>query len=159
MDEEPEQSEQSEQSESGQAQQRAVDNYIQTVQPPPADILEMDFVFDALAHPRRRYILYSLLSKSRWSLTELATKLVAWEHGIPEEDISNFDRNEMYTSLYHSHIPKLMELDIVEFNDGEVEETIVADFNAIQVLSVLQGAGASLDSAQEIHARRDYHGG
>ncbi|MFC4986377.1 DUF7344 domain-containing protein [Saliphagus infecundisoli] len=70
----------------------------------------MEFVYEALAHPRRRYVCYSLLSSSRWTLTELATKLVAWERDIPEGDVTESSRDDMYLSLYHAHIPKLAEL-------------------------------------------------
>ena len=136
--------------------QRDVDEYIRTAQPPPTELLEMEFVFEALAHPRRRYIIYSLHSSTQWTLTELATKLVAWERDIPEEAVTDFDRDEMYASLYHAHVPKLVELDIVEFENGGEVEVIVADENAPQVLAVLEGAGASLDAAQETHARSEY---
>lgn len=61
----------------------------------------------------------------------------------------------MYVSLYHVHVPKLVELDVVEFDDGVDEEVIVADTNAAIVLAVLQGAGASLDAIQETHARSE----
>lgn len=135
---------------------RNVDECIRTAQPPPAEILNLEFVYEALAHARRRYLCYSLLSSSRWTLTELATKLVAWERDIPEEDVTDFERDEMYVSLYHTHVPKLIELDIIEFEGDETEELIVADENAVQVLAVLEGAGASIDALQEAHARRDY---
>lgn len=135
--------------------QRSVDEYIRTAQPPPAEVLELDFVYEALAHPRRRYLCYSLLSSTRWTLTELATKLAAWEREIPEEGVSDVERDEMYVSLYHVHVPKLVELDVVEFDDGVDEEVIVADTNAAIVLAVLQGAGASLDAIQETHARSE----
>ena len=118
-------------------------------------MLELEFVYEALAHPRRRYVVYSLLSSTRWTLAELATKLVAWERDVPEEDVPDFDRDEMYVSLYHAHVPKLVELDIVEFED-DGEEVIVASDNAIQVLTVLEGAGASIDALQETHARSEF---
>lgn len=85
----------------------------------------------------------------------MATKLVAWEQDIPEEEITEFNRDEMYVSLYHAHVPKLAELDIVEYDTGG-EETINASKNALQVLAALEGAGASIDALQETHAQRDY---
>ncbi|WP_254532774.1 DUF7344 domain-containing protein [Natrinema gelatinilyticum] len=145
----------SEQSDSDRGLQRNVDDYIRDVHPPPAEVLELEFVYEALAHPRRRYVCYSLLSSTRWSLTELATKLAAWEQDIPEEDVAGFTRDEMYVSLYHAHIPKLVELDIVQYETGG-EEIVVADTNAPQVLAALEGAGASIDALQETHARSDY---
>jgi hypothetical protein len=145
----------SEQPDVGNDLQRGVDDYTRDAHPPPVEILEMDFVYEALAHPRRRYLCYSLLSSSRWTLTELATKLVAWERDIPEEDVDEVNRDEMYVSLYHAHVPKLVELDIVEYENGG-EKIVVADTNAPQVLAALEGAGASIDASQETHARSDY---
>ncbi|WP_224335648.1 DUF7344 domain-containing protein [Haloprofundus halobius] len=136
--------------------QRNVEVFIKTARPPPAEVLELEFVYEALARPRRRYLCYSLLSSSRWTPTELATKLVAWERDIPEENVAESNRDEMYVSLYHTHVPKLVELDIIEFEDDGDEENIIAGENAVQVLAALQGAGASLDALQETHARSDY---
>lgn len=146
----------SERAESDGGVQPGVDEYIRTAQPPPAEVLELDFVFKALSHPRRRYIVYSLLSNTQWTLTELARKLVAWERDIREEAVTDHDRDRMYISLYHAHIPKLVDLEILKFEDDGDEEIIVADEHAVQVLAVLEGAGASLDTTQETHARSDY---
>ncbi|WP_254531128.1 DUF7344 domain-containing protein [Natrinema gelatinilyticum] len=145
----------SERPNAGDDLRRNVKAYIRKAHPPPAEILELNFVYEALAHPRRRYLCYSLLSSSRWTLTELATKLVAWERDIPEEDVAEFNRDEMYVSLHHAHVPKLVDLDIVEYDTGG-EEVIIASTNAPQVLAALQGAGASIDVLQETHARSNY---
>ena len=135
--------------------QRAINEYINAIEPPPEEILELESVFEALAHPRRRYLVYSLLSSTEWTLRELATKLVAWERDIAEEAVIDHDRDEMTASLYHTHVPKLVDHGIVEFSNGE-EDVIVAADNAVQVLAALEGIGASLDTLQEAHARRDY---
>ena len=114
----------------------------------------MEFVFEALAHPRRRYLVYSLLSETRWTLRELATKLVAWERDISEEAVTDFDRDEMFVSLHHAHVPKLVDFDVIEYDDGE-EGVIVAAENAVQILAALEGLGASVDNEREMHARSD----
>ena len=135
--------------------QHEVDDYLRTIRAPPEEILEMEYVFESLAHPRRRYVVYSLLSSTEWTLPELATKLVAWERDVAEEAVTDFDRDEMFTSLYHAHVPKLVDHDIVTYRNGE-EGVIVADVNAVQVLAALEGLGASVDAAQETHAQRGY---
>jgi hypothetical protein len=141
---------------SGGEMQSDAGEYIRTAQPLSKEVLEMEFVYEALSHPRRRYIVYSLLSKKRWTLSELATKFVAWEREIPEEDVTDDERDEAYVSFYHTHVPKLVDLDIVEFEDGERDEVVVAAENAVQVLTVLEGVGTSIDTRQEKHARSDY---
>lgn len=135
--------------------QREVAKCIREIEPPPKNVLELEYLFEALAHPRRRYLLYSLLSSTRWTLQELATKLVAWERDISEDAVADFDRDEMFVSLHHAHVPKLVEHDIIEYQNGE-QSIITADRNAVQVLAALEGIGASVDTAQEIHARSDY---
>lgn len=148
--------EESEQSDVHLDVQRNVDDFIRSLSPPPEDILELDYVFEALGHRRRRYLCYSLLSSSHWTLTELATKLAAWEQDISEDDVSESARNEVYVSLHHTHIPKLSELDIITYEDGGAEEIVVADQNAVQVLAALEGVGGSVDTSQEAHAKREY---
>ncbi|GKZ15997.1 hypothetical protein HAL_38780 [Haladaptatus sp. T7] len=56
--------------------------------------------------------------------------------------------------LYHSHVPKLVDLDVIEF-DGDTE-TITPGPHAVQVLTALEGAGGSLDNRQETHARSEF---
>ncbi|QRV15066.1 hypothetical protein JMJ58_19495 [Haloterrigena salifodinae] len=121
--------------------------------PPPQAILELDHVYEALGHPRRRYLCYTLLEDSEWSLNDLATKIAAWETDTPEHAVSELQQERVYVSLYHAHVPKLVDEDVIAFD--EMTETITTDQNAGQVLAALQGMGASLDSNQETHARGD----
>ncbi|WP_266082860.1 DUF7344 domain-containing protein [Haladaptatus caseinilyticus] len=117
-------------------------------------ILELQPVFEAISHPRRRYLVYTLAEATEWSLDELATKLAAWETDTAKANIATLTRQEMYTSLYHSHVPKLVDLDVIEF-DADTE-TITPGPHAVQVLAALEGAGGSLDNRQETHARSEF---
>ncbi|WP_435158875.1 DUF7344 domain-containing protein [Haladaptatus sp. DFWS20] len=117
-------------------------------------ILELQPVFEAIGHPRRRYLVYTLAEQAEWSLDDLATKLAAWETDTAEANIATITRQEMYTSLYHSHVPKLVDLDVIEFDDET--ETITPGPHAVQVLTALEGAGGSLDNRQETHARSEF---
>jgi len=118
-----------------------------------AAVLELEPVYQALGHPRRRYLCYSLLGATEWSLTDLATKVAAWENDIPDQDVTDDQRDKVYVSLYHTHIPKLVEEDVVTFDAAS--ETITAGKHADQVMNALEGMGASLDTNQEAHARSD----
>ncbi|WP_266080038.1 DUF7344 domain-containing protein [Haladaptatus caseinilyticus] len=119
----------------------------------PEHILELDYVFQSVANSRRRYLLYTLDSNTEWSVTDLAIKIVAWETDTPEQAVSQEEIDRMYASLYHAHIPKLVDERVIEF-DKESETIRPGDY-AEQVLTALAGAGASLDTRQEIHARRE----
>lgn len=119
---------------------------------PPA-VMEMDHVFEALSHPRRRYLLYTLLEESEWTLQELAEKLAAWEQDGSGSSVSDDTIEQVYVSLYHNHVPKLVDEGIVEFDAAT--ETLGLGSHAEQVLGVLEDAGGSHDSYQETHARSD----
>jgi hypothetical protein len=119
----------------------------------PIGVLELDHVYDALGHPRRRYLCYSLLEDTEWSLMELAKKVAAWEQGIPEEKVTELQHERVYISLYHSHVPKLVDLGVISFDPKR--ELIRHAENAEQVLAALEGVGASLESQLEAHARTE----
>lgn len=119
---------------------------------PAREVLEIDHVYEALGHPRRRYLCYTLLEEEEeWSLSDLATKVAAWENGVPEHAVSDRQRDRVYVSLYHAHVPKLVDEGVVTFDAAR--ERIAAAENIQQVLAALQGIGASLDANQEAHAR------
>lgn len=117
-------------------------------------VLGLDHVYSALSHPRRRYLMYALAENSEWTLNDLATKLVAWEEGIDEAAVEPHQRDQRYVSLYHTHVPKLVEEGVIEYDHDA--ETIARGNHAEQVFAVLAGAGSSLDIAQEQHAKRAY---
>lgn len=108
-------------------------------------------MYQALGHPRRRYLCYTLLEDTEWSMTELATKIAAWESDVPDHAVTEDQREEVYVSLYHVHVPKLVDEGVIAFD--EATGTITAAEHAQQVLTTLEGMGASLDSRQEAHAR------
>ncbi len=121
----------------------------------PDTLLQMDTEFAVLAHPRRRYLLYTLSEKPQWSLRELATKVAAWELDIPEETVTADERNQVYVSLLHAHVPKLVDYGVVGFN--RESETITKGQHAGGILTMLAGLGGSADSTQQSHAEREYH--
>lgn len=124
---------------------------------PYREILELDHIYEALGHPRRRYLCYTLLEDTQWTVTELATKIAAWENEIPVQEVTDHQRERVYVSLVHAHIPKLADDDILTFDD--VAELISPAENTDQVLAALEGMGATLDSQQETHARDDIDDG
>lgn len=115
-------------------------------------VLDLDEVFAALGHPRRRYLLYTLVNGGNAeTLRGLATKIAAWEQDKPTSEVTDEERRRVQISLVHSHIPKLEDLGVLDFR--EREDRIVQARNTQQVQAVLNGAGAELDSRQETHAK------
>jgi hypothetical protein len=121
----------------------------------PDRLLGTDTEFLVLSHPRRRYLFYPLAERPQWSLRELATKLAAWELDVPEQMVPADERDKVYISLVHAHVPKLVDHDVVVFDrDSEI---LSKGEHAEQILNSLAGFGRSTDSDQESHAGREYH--
>jgi hypothetical protein len=83
------------------------------------DTLTQDVVFDILSSARRRYVLYLLRqSDSPIELTTLAEQVAAWENDTTVEELNKQQRKRVYVSLYQTHIPKLEDSGLVEY-DGD----------------------------------------
>lgn len=80
------------------------------------DISQSD-VFDVLSNPRRRFVLYYLREiDDTVELNELAKAIAAWENNTDESELTDQDRKRVYVSLYQTHIPKLTDVGLVEYD-------------------------------------------
>lgn len=90
--------------------------------PMPDEKLSRDRVFDILSSPRRRYVLYYLREYGGpVELTDLAEKLAAWENDTTVTEISPQARKRVYVSLYQTHVPKLDEAGLIEYDSDSGE--------------------------------------
>ncbi len=79
--------------------------------------LSQDTVFDILSNARRRYVLYYLRQQSEpIELTDLAEHVAAWENETDIESMGEQERKRVYVSLYQTHIPKLADTGLVEYD-------------------------------------------
>ena len=70
-----------------------------------------------LANPRRRYVIASLQSaEAPVAIGTLAERLIAWEEGIPVEEVRSQQRKTGYTALQQRHLPKLDDAGLVTFD-------------------------------------------
>lgn len=83
--------------------------------------LSPETVFDALRAPRRQFVLAYLRQQDRpITLSELARNATAWEVGVSPSEVEADRVDRMRLSLYHTHIPKLASLGLVEYvGDGK----------------------------------------
>ncbi|MFC4553065.1 MULTISPECIES: DUF7344 domain-containing protein [Halorussus] len=105
--------------------------------------LSRDLVFDVLKNRRRRYALHYLRrAEETVQLSELAEQVAAWENDTTIDAISAAERKRVYTALYQSHLPKLDDAGIVDYNQnrGIVE---------------LSGAAEQLDVYLDLDAKPD----
>jgi hypothetical protein len=108
-----------------------------------ASVLSMDRVFEVLSHPRRRYLCYVLLDADEWSLADLAAEIAAWEADTSADDVADDRWREVCVSLYHAHLPALVEEDVVTFDRST--GTITRAENAGEILTALEALGAEFD--------------
>ncbi len=92
--------------------------------------LSRDMVFDVLKNQRRRYALHYLKqAEGTVQLSDLAEQVAAWENDTTVGAISAAERKRVYTALYQSHLPKLDDAGIVDYNQnrGIVELATAAE--------------------------------
>lgn len=76
-----------------------------------------DTLLDALSYSRRRRLLARLDGSSApMPLANLADDIVAQERALPLADIPPEDAKRVYMSLYHSHVPRLEDVGLVEYD-------------------------------------------
>ncbi len=83
--------------------------------------LSKNVLCEILSHERRRFTLYCLERyRTPMALADLADEVARLEYDaatllqIPGEDVK-----EIYLDLYHSHIPKLEEANLLEYSQEE----------------------------------------
>lgn len=79
--------------------------------------LSQDVAFDLLSNARRRFVLRQLQEGSDpIELGDLAGALAAKENGVSVEELTAQQRKRTYVSLYQTHIPKMVESGIIEYD-------------------------------------------
>lgn len=94
-----------------------------TIEPVGVDGVDAERLFEALAHERRQHVLAVLRDdEESASLSELAVAVARRE---TEEDVDPERETveRVHTSLYHWHVPKLADANLVEY---DVERGTVA---------------------------------
>jgi len=84
----------------------------------------VDELLEALTAERRRMALYYLDRAESLTLGELSRRVAAAEAGASNPaTVAEDDLRAVYLDLYHNHLPKLSECDVVEHDDetGRIE--------------------------------------
>lgn len=88
-------------------------------------------IFEVLSNERRRYALAYLKQREDGSadLSTLATQVAAVENDVPADHVASGDRKSVYVGLRQTHLPKMDQYDIVEYDRdrGVVELTDTAE--------------------------------
>ena len=85
---------------------------------------EKDELYDLLSNHRRRYVLhFCKRTDGPVTLSELAEQVAAWEQDKEIAELSSAERKRVYTSLQQTHLNRLDDAGIVDFDDDEVTLT------------------------------------
>lgn len=90
------------------------------------ELLEKDDIFHILQNQRRRDSLrYLKKADETVRMRDLAEQVAAWEHDTTLQALTSDERQRVYIALYQSHLPKLDEEGIINYNQsrGIVERT------------------------------------
>lgn len=89
--------------------------------------LSQDLIFELLSSPRRRMALYYLRERGgSATVTQLAEEIASLEYDVSVEELSRQQQKRVYVSLYQTHIPKLDDAGIVEYDDDS-SEVVLSD--------------------------------
>lgn len=86
--------------------------------------------FDLLNNSRRRYVLYLLETHDEaMPIGDLADEVASWEQDKPIDELTQQERKRVHVSLYQTHLVRLDERGVVEFDrdSGMVTITPKAD--------------------------------
>jgi hypothetical protein len=95
-----------------------------------AEPLTPDGVFELLSNHRRRMVLYYLRTRGEpVGIQDLATEIASMENDVPAEELTSQQRKRVYVSLYQTHLPKMAEMNTIEYDKdaGEVRLAPRAD--------------------------------
>ncbi|WP_459192007.1 DUF7344 domain-containing protein [Halosimplex sp. J119] len=81
--------------------------------------LPLDHVFEILKNERRRTVLHYLRDHGETvALGDLAEHVAAVENGTTVAQVTSNERKCVYVGLYQCHLPKMDDMDIVDFNQN-----------------------------------------
>ena len=79
-----------------------------------------DDVFDLLSNERRRRVLQQLRTVDEpLTVTELAELVAATENDVSPEELTDKQRKRVYVSLYQTHVPRLADAGVVDYDEAE----------------------------------------
>ncbi|SFS10562.1 hypothetical protein SAMN05216559_3758 [Halomicrobium zhouii] len=96
----------------------------ETTAPAEPEELSLDLIFEVLKNRRRRDVIRYLEERGeRTSLSDLAEHVAALENDTTTQALTSSQRKRVYVGLYQCHLPKMDDMDIVNFNQdrGYVE--------------------------------------
>ncbi|ELY54393.1 hypothetical protein C491_19549 [Natronococcus amylolyticus DSM 10524] len=93
----------------------------------------MEAACSLLAESERRYLLYQLAETRRGNLEDVVSEIAAWERG-EGGPIDSEDRQRVYVSLIHNHLPRLADYGILDYDLRSGDIVLTEGFDDIRPL-------------------------
>ena len=95
--------------------------------------IDTDDVFHVLQNGRRRSAIRYMMARPEqdsFEMRDIAEQITAWENDKPIRQISSTERQRVYIALYQSHLPKLEEKGLIEYDQsrGTVKPTALIEY-------------------------------
>lgn len=102
--------------------------------PETADVLPLDTSLELLANERRRYVIASLQeAPAPIAGADLAKRIADRESRPPSQSVEDH-REIVHASLYHCHLPKLADADVVSHDRDRNSVEPAANFESVSAL-------------------------
>lgn len=100
-----------------------------------------EVVFEMLSNRRRRFVVHYLLDADEEAeLRELSRAVAAWENDKRRGNVSSQERRRVYNALQQSHLPKMDDAGLVEFDASRGTISASEDLEDLQVyLEIVPG--------------------
>lgn len=109
------------------------DEITETTDSSTPDQLSKDEIFDLLKNRRRRQILaYLSETDETATLSELAEQIAAWENDIEIRELNSAQRKRVYVALYQTHLPKMDDAGVIEYNQDRGLITLLENADLLQ---------------------------
>lgn len=96
--------------------------------------LSEDEAFEVLSNKRRRFVIHALKRADEpVDLSELSTRVTAWEHDVEPEAVEYEDRRNVYSTLRRTHLPTLEEKNVVTVDE---EANVVEPTSNLESLDI-----------------------
>lgn len=102
---------------------------------PPNDQLSRDDIFQVLSNDRRRYTLHYLKQREdeRVPLRDIVDTVAAWENGTTVQELDSNTRKCVYTALRQSHLPRLDDAGVVDYDHLRGEARLTDAASSVQM--------------------------
>lgn len=97
---------------------------------------EQDYdIYELLSNKRRRYIVHYLKQRPEETVAvnDVTEQVAAWENDKPVEQLNAQERKRVHISLYQSHLPRLDEEGVIEYDDDADQVSVSESLGNIEV--------------------------